>query len=300
MELIELHHISFQKRKIRLFMKREDLIHPIISGNKWRKLKYNILKAQEEKQDTLLTFGGSHSNHIAAVAGAGQKYGFKTIGIIRGERIEPLNPTLTYASEQGMQLHFVSRAIYREKKSKAFLQSLVERYEKFYLIPEGGSNRLAVKGCAEIIADLYTNIDFPIQYICSSVGTGGTLAGLITGCKKGEKILGFSALKGGFLKEEVGQLLENNISYNDWELIEDYHFGGYAKFTTTLIDFINNFKKQFNIPLDPIYTGKLCYGIFDLIEKEYFKNGANIIAIHTGGLQGIKGFNKRFSNIIDV
>ena len=280
------------EKRIKLFIKREDLNHPTIQGNKFRKLKYNLAKAKAEKQKTLLTFGGAFSNHIYAVAAAGKAFDFQTIGIIRSERIEPLNPTLAFAEANGMILHFVSRSAYRNKNQPEFIQDLKSKFGDFFLIPEGGSNELAVKGCAEIMQEINISYD----YLCSPIGTGGTIAGLIVGNQDKGKILGFPALKGGdFLKKDIKGFLSNKAqTFTNWQLITDYHFGGYAKFSIELIDFINDFSQEFKIPLEPIYTGKMLFGIFDLIKKDYFKKGTTIIAIHTGGLQGIKGFNQRF------
>ncbi|PRX42931.1 1-aminocyclopropane-1-carboxylate deaminase/D-cysteine desulfhydrase [Salegentibacter salegens] len=275
---------------ISLYLKREDLLHPEVSGNKFRKLKYNIARALEQKQKTLLTFGGAFSNHIAATAAAGELFGLKTIGIIRGEELGrnlqntlAQNPTLKYANSCGMQFKFVSRADYREKETKAFEQRLKDEFGEFYLVPEGGTNELAVKGCQEIL----TENDRQFDFIAASVGTGGTLAGLINASGINQEILGFPALKGDFLSKEI----EKYSFKENWTLKLDYHFGGYAKVNSELINFINNFKKKYKIQLDPIYTGKLVFGIFDLIKAGYFPSGSKILAIHTGGLQGIQGMN---------
>lgn len=285
-----------KEKKVQLYIKREDLNHPTIQGNKYRKLKYNLAKAKAENYKTILTFGGAFSNHIYAVAAAGKAFDFQTIGVIRGERIEPLNPTLQFAEANGMQLYFVTRSAYRNKYQLEFINHLKSKFGDFFLVPEGGSNELAVKGCAEIIDEININYD----YICSAVGTGGTLAGLIVGANNRGKVLGFPALKGGnFLEKDIQSLLgESTQNYNNWQLITDYHFKGYAKFSTELIDFINDFNRQFNIQLEPIYTGKMLFGIFDLIKKDFFEKGSTIVAIHTGGLQGIEGFNQRFGNLI--
>ncbi len=275
---------------ISLHMKREDLLHPEVSGNKFRKLKYNIAEALEQNKETLLTFGGAFSNHIAASAAAGKLSGLKTIGIIRGDELgENLgktltqNPTLGFADSCGMQLKFVSRSDYREKESTEFQQELRKELGEFYLVPEGGTNPLAVKGCQEIL----TKNDREFNFIAASVGTGGTLSGLINASAENQKILGFPALKGDFLSEEI----KKYSSKDNWELIINYHFGGYAKVDSELINFINNFKKKYQIQLDPVYTGKLVFGIFDLIKGGYFPSGSKILAIHTGGLQGISGMN---------
>ncbi|SDR65871.1 1-aminocyclopropane-1-carboxylate deaminase [Formosa sp. Hel1_31_208] len=269
-------------------IKPEYLIHPYISGNKYRKLKYNLIEAKLLEKQVLLTFGGAYSNHIAAVASAGKEYGFETIGIIRGEELEnsdKLNSTLMYAKTCGMQFKFVSREVYRHKTSKGFLKQLEKEFGDFYLIPEGGTNDLAVRGCKEILTERDKTYDF----ICCSVGTGGTISGLINSALPHQKILGFPALKGDFLQEEISKFATNK----NWELNTNYHFGGYAKITTELIAFINAFKRSNNVPLDPIYTGKMMFGIYDLIKKGYFPKNSKILAIHTGGLLGIEGMNQR-------
>lgn len=287
-----------EKHKVELFMKREDQLHPHISGNKWRKLKYNLQAAYEEQHDTLLTFGGAFSNHIAAVAAAGKEFGFHTIGIIRGEEHLPLNHTLAFAREQGMELHYMDRSTYRDKDGPEIMQSLRERFGTFYPIPEGGSNALAVKGCVEIVADFDKSA---YDFICAPCGTGGTLAGLVAGMNRRGQVLGFPALKGGsFLKEEIDTLTKayNGQLYHNYQLLTYYHFGGYAKWTPELVHFIHLFRDVSGIPLDPVYTGKMLFGIYDLIQKGFFKPCSRLLAIHTGGLQGIKGFNERFGDML--
>ncbi len=278
--------IPIQNTGLKVVIKREDLIHPFISGNKYRKLKFNIKEAKESNEKSLLTFGGAFSNHIAAVAAAGKKYGFKTIGIIRGEELrfkKDLNPTLHFAKACGMHLKYVSREAYRTKMDTDFINNLREEFGPFYLIPEGGTNDLAVKGCEEILqAD-----DLEFDYICCAVGTGGTISGLINASKKHQQVLGFPALKNDFLHQDIRKFAKNK----NWELVTDYHFGGYGKINTELITFINKFKSDFGIPLDPIYTGKMMFGVFDLVKSGYFPENAKILVIHTGGLQGIAGMN---------
>ena len=277
------------QKGLRLFILREDLIHPFISGNKWRKLYYNIQEAKLKDVETLITFGGAYSNHIAATASAGKEFGFKTLGFIRGEEQLPLNSTLTYAKSCGMEFRYLSRTEYRLKEEAEFLNSLLENEKAYYLIPEGGTNDLAVKGCEEIVADLNINFD----YVCCAVGTGGTISGIINSLKSHQKAIGFPALKGGgFLKDEIAKYATNS----QWELNLDYHFGGYAKVKTELIDFMNSFKANHQIPLDPVYTAKMLFGTWDLIEKDYFRVGSTIIVVHTGGLQGIDGMNERLKN----
>jgi 1-aminocyclopropane-1-carboxylate deaminase len=278
--------IERDDHRVSLYIKREDLIHPFISGNKYRKLKYNLLRAKEEGKTTLLTFGGAFSNHIAAVAFAGKEFNFKTIGVIRGEELCSKikdNPTLTFAQQNGMQFYFETRENYRLKDTATYKVFLNNLFGNFYLIPEGGTNGLAIQGCEEIL----TEEDITFDYICCPVGTGGTISGLINVCSQQQKVIGFSALNGGFLNDEIRKFTKNE----NWKLIENYTFGGYAKTSNELIDFINSFYDRTKIPLDPVYTGKMMFGIEDLINKDYFPKGSKVLAIHTGGLQGIKGMN---------
>lgn len=279
------------KYDVKLYLKREDNIHPFISGNKYRKLKYNIEAAKNLAVSTLLTFGGAYSNHIAAVAFAGKTFNFKTIGVIRGEELETKidnNPTLTFAKQCGMQFKFITRELYRQKNTNHFIEILKKEFNDFYLIPEGGTNTNAVKGCEEIL----THADSCFNFICAPVGTGGTISGLINSLQPNQQVLGFPALKGSFLQEDISKFVSNK----KWSLNLEYHFGGYAKVNKELIHFINRFKKEQNIQLDPVYTGKMMFGIFNLIEKGYFPKGSKILAIHTGGLQGIKGMNSILKN----
>ncbi|SFN93008.1 1-aminocyclopropane-1-carboxylate deaminase [Bizionia echini] len=269
-----------------LYIKPDYLTDPVISGNKYRKLKYNVLQAKKQNAKTLLTFGGAFSNHIAAVAAVGNRFGFRTIGVIRGEEIRgniQENSTLMYAQSQGMKYHFVSREAYREKETETFIKNLKNEFGEFYLIPEGGTNELAIKGCQEILTEQDSEFDF----ITCPVGTGGTISGIINSAKNHQKIIGFPALKGEFLRKDISKFAKRD----NWDLITDYHFGGYAKINSELISFINDFKRQYNMPLDPIYTGKMAYGVLDLIKKGYFPKDAKILMIHTGGLQGIIGMN---------
>ncbi|MGB5666485.1 MAG: pyridoxal-phosphate dependent enzyme [Maribacter sp.] len=274
------------KKGISLFIKREDRIHPLISGNKYRKLKYNISKAKNEGFGTLLTFGGAFSNHIVATACAANENGFKSIGIIRGEELAfkwQENPTLALATALGMQLKFIPRNHYKIKHTSIFIDELKAEFNDFYLIPEGGTNDLAVKGCEEIL----TENDSDFNIVCCSVGTGGTIAGIINSAYPEQHIIGFPALKGDFLKEDICKFANNK----NWELQTKYNFGGYAKMNIELCVFINDFKVKTQIPLDPIYTAKMIYGILDMVKKGEFKPNTKILAIHTGGLQGIAGMN---------
>ncbi len=284
------------EKSVRLFIKREDLNHSLIQGNKWRKLKYNLERASFEGKDTLLTFGGAFSNHIHATAALGKQSGFKTIGIIRGEKPEIPNPTLSDAEAFGMSFHFVTRSLYRDKYNPDFIEELKQTFGDFYLIPEGGTNEYAIKGCGEMMEELETECP-TATHIAVPVGTGGTIAGMIRNRKNIKmEIIGFSSLKGDFIQKDIRKLLDND--FPNWSVNTDYHFGGYARHTSELIEFVNRFKKETKIQLEPIYTGKMMFGVLDKIKQGYYPKGSNIITIHTGGLQGIRGFNQRFGNLL--
>lgn len=275
-----------EEKDVVLALKREDLLHPFISGNKYRKLKYNLEAAKEKGSSTMVTFGGAFSNHIAAIAFAGKQNGIKTVGVIRGEELYDNwqgNPTLERAFENGMQFKFVSRQTYKEKDSEDFIAELRKEYGDFYLVPEGGTNPLAIKGCEEILVEQ----DAEFDVICTCVGTGGTVAGIINSSMAQQHVIGFSALKGDFLYKTIAEIARRN----NWSLVVDYHFGGYAKITRELVNFINTFKAETGVPLDPVYTGKMLFGLFDMIKNDNFARGTKILAVHTGGIQGIEGMN---------
>lgn len=283
----------FVEKGVEVFMKREDLIHPEISGNKWRKLKYNLYEARMNGQNTLLTFGGPYSNHIYATAAAASLFHFRAIGIIRGEEPVLMSDTLRFAQKKGMELYYMDRAMYREKDKPESIESLHAQIGDFYHIPEGGTNLLALEGVAEIIPQL--DIDFDV--LCTACGTGGTLAGLAAGLNGAKTLLGFSALKGDdLLTNNVNELTKsyNGNLYQNFSINFDYHFGGYAKLTDDLVQFIKAFHAKNNIQLEPVYTGKMMFGLYDLIRKDSFQRGTRIIALHTGGLQGLCGYNSSF------
>lgn len=283
---------------VELWIKREDLIHPQISGNKWRKLKYYLADFQASDKKELLSFGGAYSNHIQALAALGNQLKIKTRGIIRGE--EANNASLDSCLELNMNLHKISRSEYKKRDDASFLNALQDDYPQSYIIPEGGKGVLGMQGCAEILNDIDQDFDF----ISCSSGTGTTFSGLLASEKKA-KYLMFPALKGaGFLKDDVWQLLSHyqnrfltkgngkKIGPRDFFMEENYHFGGYGKVKEELIQFMNDFYDSYSIPLDPIYTGKMLFGLIDKIEKNHFEEGTKILCIHTGGLQGIKGMNE--------
>lgn len=277
----QLHSSLFEKAEVSVFVKREDLNHPCVSGNKWWKLKYNLERAKQETHTTLLTFGGAFSNHIYATAAAANELGFKSIGIIRGEESSFVSKTLLFAKEKGMRLHFVPRERYRLKSETNFIDELHDLFGEFYLIPEGGTNELAIKGVEEFAQNLKSEIAF--DYLCCACGTGGTIAGLIK-CLPYKKVIGFSSLKGNFMEEEVKRLVGNHFS--NWWMMNDYHFGGYAKFNTELLSFMHSFEKEFSVPLEQVYAAKMFYGIMELTKKNYFPKGSSILLLHAGGLQG--------------
>jgi 1-aminocyclopropane-1-carboxylate deaminase len=268
---------------VKLLVKREDLNHPFVSGNKWWKLKYNLVEAQRQGHDTLLTFGGAYSNHIFATAAAAHEIGLKSIGIIRGEETLPLNHTLSFAKSKGMQLHYVSREAYRTKTEKEFIKRLKDQFGDFYLIPEGGTNELAIKGCAEFATQLSVEIEF--DYLCLPVGTGGTITGLIEAMPTTKSVIGFPVLKDAHsLAHEIESKLSKPKA--NWRLLYDYHFGGYAKATTELQKFVQQMGQLHQLPLDHVYTAKMLFGVLGLIDQRLFPEGSTILALHTGGLQG--------------
>jgi len=279
--LVELADARLDEHHVRLLLKRDDLIHPELPGNKWRKLSHNLAAAREQGHTTLLTFGGAYSNHIRAVAAAGRAFGFSTIGVIRGERAEPLNWSLSYAAVQGMRLTYLDRETYRHKQEPQVLDALRVQLGDVYVLPEGGSNALAVRGCAELAQEIGTGFDL----ICCSVGSGGTLAGIAAGLARGQRALGFSALKGaGSLDAEVAELQRAafGATSGNWTINHDFHCGGFAKRTTELDGFIADFHQRHGVDLDWVYVAKMLYGIVTLAERSEFNSGTTIVAVITG------------------
>lgn len=273
---------------IRLLVKREDLNHPHASGNKWWKLKYNLEACVRSGHDTLLTFGGAYSNHIFATAAAAHELGLKSIGIIRGEETLPLNHTLSFAKENGMMLQYVSREDYRHKTEENFIEKLHKQFGDFYLIPEGGTNELAIKGCEEFAKKLRTEIDF--DYIYLAVGTGGTMAGIIAGLGGEKKVIGISVLKNGeFLNSAINKFLLEVYSkpFGNWSTLTSYDHGGYAKVTGELTTFIDKMQITHQLPLDSVYSGKLMKAVMEEVRRGDLKEGSVVLAIHTGGLQRV-------------
>jgi 1-aminocyclopropane-1-carboxylate deaminase len=267
-------------RGIRLLLKRDDLIHPEVPGNKWRKLKYNLAAAQSQGASTLLTFGGAYSNHIRAVAAAGFYFGFRTIGVIRGEEHVPLNPSLRFAADRGMNLTYIDRTTYRSKTDLELVARLRGEFGDFYLIPEGGSNNLALRGCIELPLE----ISEPFDVICCPSGTGGTLAGIAIALRSGQEAIGFAALKGGaFLGDDVRTLQAAYGKLTDnWSIQTEFHFGGFARRTPELDRFISEFHERHGVHLEWVYVAKMLFGIFALAERGEFFSGSTIVAVITG------------------
>lgn len=276
------------ERGVALWIKRDDLLAPApndpLCGNKWRKLQYNLQRAHTDGYEQLLTFGGAFSNHLAAVASAGRHFGFRTIGIVRGEPVN--NPTLEKAQADGMQLHFIDRTSYRQKQEPAFLQALTERFGRSYILPEGGTNTAAFAGCTHLAQEILKQHPTQPTQLAVACGTGGTAAGLIHGLAGAADLLGVSVLKGGFMRQEINRHLELlPKSATRWTVLDDYHHGGYARRSSALDDFIQDFYQNHGIVLEPIYTAKLFFALYDLLAQGYYPGGSEVVAIHTGGLQ---------------
>lgn len=285
----EIKHALFKEKEVRVFIKRDDKIHPFISGNKWRKLKYILHEAFAQNKKKLVTFGGAWSNHLLATAAAAAKFNFQSYGFVRGEKVE--NPVLAMCKLFGMQLHFVSREDYRDKEnlySKLFEKDLEALY-----IPEGGCGKDAILGCSEIINELTRNYD---TLFCAA-GTGTTAAGLAQGILNNHKTTQLHVvpvLKGGFIPTEIEKL---GVDTQEIHFHDDYHFGGYAKTHPSLLHFVKEFTSHTGILIEPIYTGKSFFAAFDMIKKDRFPKNSKILLLHTGGLTGILGMYDKFSKI---
>ncbi|WP_028486405.1 1-aminocyclopropane-1-carboxylate deaminase/D-cysteine desulfhydrase [Thiomicrorhabdus chilensis] len=293
--LTELHDSLFERRQIRVWIKRDDLNHPLIQGNKWHKLKYNLQAAKKQGKSTLLTFGGAYSNHIAATAYAAKSFDFQSVGMIRGDELagkpERWSPTLKTAHQNGMQLKFLSRQSYRLKASPDFLDELKQQQPDAYVLPEGGSNDLAIKGFEPLMQELEQQSP-NWTHLLTATGTGGTLAGLIKYAKNHPDdsttrlIQGVAVLKQGeALLPQIRQWL-NHKSAVKWQLLTLYHDGGYAKLSNPLQILKSQFESQHQIPLDPVYTIKMIHAFYQQVEQGAFPSGSQIILLHTGGLQG--------------
>lgn len=288
--------------RYRLFVLRLDAMGALTGGNKHFKLKYNLEAVKQQGHKKILTFGGAWSNHLAAVAASRQlaegSQQVEVIAIIRGEKPQIFSRTLSFCEEKGIKLHFVSREEYRQRHDAGYIAELKQRFGEFYLLPEGGSNELAVKGCSEIVGLIEEKFDV----ICCPVGSGGTLAGIASSIQPDQLALGFVAIRQGeYLEGSIAQLMtplsqtaspRKGETRTTFKLIHDYHFGGFAKVTPQLRAFKKTFEAQNGFELDFVYTSKMLFGIFELMEKNYFKPGTRIVAVHTGGLQGNAGFTE--------
>jgi 1-aminocyclopropane-1-carboxylate deaminase len=277
----------FDEKGLKVFLKRDDLIHPIISGNKWRKLKYLLKRAQAENKNHLVTFGGAYSNHLLATAAAAAKFGFKATGIVRGEEVN--NDTLFLCRLHGIELLFTDRESYRDKPA-LFTKHFGDNPAAFF-IDEGGASAEGAKGCSELVDELTE----PYDHIFCACGTGTTAAGIINGIQKHKLTTQFNAVpvfkNGVFIKDEIDKFLLTPVEYH---LHTAYHFGGYGKTDKRLIDFIKQFVAETGILIEPVYTGKMLYAIYDLAAKDHFKPGSSILAIHSGGIWGLLGMKDKF------
>ena len=285
-------HPLFEKHQLSVSIKRDDIIHPIISGNKWRKLKFNLRHARAHNYIGVISFGGSFSNHIHALAFACHQQGLKSIGIIRGEKEYASNFTLSMAQQWGMELHFIDRKSYRLRENKEYLAQLQLTYPGYLIVPEGGSNTLALAGVGEVITELNQQCEF--DTLVTPVGSGGTLAGLIKADNNQHNLLGIGVLKqDGYLTEQVNNLLGDNLHFNNWQIMPEFHRGGYAKFSKEDVEKILSFSQQTGFIFEPVYSGKMILALLDLIDQQYFPKGHRLVLLHTGGLQGIGGLIER-------
>ena len=301
--LVELTHEWLDEAGVRVFLLREDTLHPAVSGNKWRKLQYNLQHAIGLGARTLVSFGGAHSNHIAALAAAGSMYGFVTVGFIRGEQTTD-SPTIAFARRSGMDVRFVSRVAY-QKLASGDVSDVAAMFPDAYIMPEGGANQLGVRGCMDIVL---THPELVDCIWCVACGTGTTMAGMVLGLSDAARratseVWGFSVLKGGFMATEVAKKIadfgeKSQDMLPNWHINDDYHFGGYAAYSADLVAFVTMFYERYGVLLDPIYTGKLLFGIFDLIRQKRVARGCTLVAVHTGGLQGIQGYNRRYATML--
>lgn len=274
-----LHAAWYQSYVQQIDILRLDVLHPVVSGNKWYKLKRNIIFAKEHSFKSILTFDGGYSNHLVATAAAAQYHGLRAIGIVRGQYSQ-VTPTLQVCQQYGMQLAFVPQHEYKLKTDEVWLNELLKKYENPFLIPEGGANEQGREGAAEIAR--YIHRDY--THVCLSAGTGTTFIGLRNALPEEQYMIGYVPMRGGtYLKSEIAPFVSGK---NNWQLFDDFHFGGFGKYTDELINFMNKFYEQHHIPLDVVYTAKMMYGIEHQLARGIFPASAKILCVHTGGLQG--------------
>ncbi len=285
----EIQHPLLEQKKIKLAIKRDDLLHPVISGNKWRKLKYNLINMKSKGCDSFVTFGGAFSNHLYASAMACKTFNLTGHAIIRGPHIDENNPTIKMAHACGMNLYAVNRKTYKLRHEPAFLKNLQTEFPNSAIIPEGGTNKAALSGVVELAKSLPQS-----DYVICATGSGGTIAGLAKGCPHNTQVIGIAVLKqASYLNQDIAQLLTDNHRGAPWQLLTDHHYGGYGKFTDDVWTFCQLMKQTYQLPLEPIYTGKMLFAVWQLISRDYFPQGSSIIVIHTGGLQGLDGLRYR-------
>jgi 1-aminocyclopropane-1-carboxylate deaminase/D-cysteine desulfhydrase-like pyridoxal-dependent ACC family enzyme len=302
--LQKINHPLFCDHGIELFIKREDLVHPQISGNKWYKLKYNLAHARQQGFKHLVSFGGAFSNHLHALAFAGHQFGFETTGFVRGEILQPLNPTLADAVAWGMTLHSLTRSEYRQRHDPEFVQQLITPHQPCFVIPEGAANDLALLGCGEIVTTINQQLD-SYDYICVPCGSGATLAGIVLALENCDaesavQALGFSALKGHpGLADEVSSMLGavGNAQKSRWQIVDEFHCGGFGKITPELVLFMRQWREQTGLILEPLYTGKMLLGLCTLVRRGFFNAGTKIVVVHTGGLQGLRGMQAQMDRV---
>ncbi len=284
-----------------IYVKRDDLIHHDISGNKFRKLKYNLIEFYRKKAKSIIAFGGAFSNLLYTLSVISKEMNIPATFYIRGDGYDENNPTLKFIRQNGVKMVFMSRTAFKNIRKQEFLGQLQSQYPDAYIIPEGGSNNLAVPGSGEIVDEIIEQLGHPPDYIIMDLGTGGTFAGVLDKLPDETKLIGIAAIKGVDWNKTLLEIFNGDsrfLSKKNWEINENYHFGGFAKFNNKLIDFINNYKSKYGIPLEPIYSGKMVYGFHDLLEKGFINPGSKIVWIHGGGLQGIKGFNYLNGDVI--
>jgi 1-aminocyclopropane-1-carboxylate deaminase/D-cysteine desulfhydrase-like pyridoxal-dependent ACC family enzyme len=299
--IIEIRDQFLVEKSVRLFVKRDDLLDSNLQGNKARKLKYNIEHILNNNISEVVSFGGAFSNHIHALAAAGERFGFGTVGYIRGEISDPYNPTLSFARKCGMKLVSLKRTEYRERSDPEFLVRMQNLHPDSFIIPEGGSNQLALKGCAEIVDEVEDQLGAVPDNWFVAGGTGATAAGIIQGLRGRSYLNVVSVLKGDFLSKDIRKYLVRSGGKEtlNWSVLQDYHFGGYARYTSDLVHFINRIKTIYQLPLDPIYTGKMFYACLEMIRGAQIPADSKILCMHTGGLQGIEGFNYMNGDLLD-
>lgn len=288
---------NLSSRGIHLFIKRDDLIHSEVSGNKWRKLKYNVQQCETNKKEGILTFGGAFSNHLLATASACHAIGLKSVGIVRGDELNAQsNHTLRRCSELGMEMKFISREEYRMSPDKSFLADLAHEFPNFHIVPEGGANYYGMIGCQEILKEI--EVDFDAVFVAQ--GTTTTSCGLLMGLKEEQELFAVPALKGFDSEKEMHTIFEYSGVEKEWlqdafgklNILNEYHFGGYGKYDNELLQFIRSFYLKHGIKLDPIYTGKAMFALMKELEDEKW-NGKSVIFIHTGGIQGVQSVEEK-------